>query len=49
VIEVLAGLDNVDKLITELVSGLDRLIRAGSTCQLPDVPFRKSIRADNTQ
>ena len=34
VIEVLAGLDDVDKLITELVSGLDRLIRAGSTCQL---------------
>jgi hypothetical protein len=39
VIEVLAGLDDVDKLITELVSGLDKLIRAGSTCQLLSLIF----------
>ena len=49
VIEVLAGLDKVDKLITELVSGLEKLIRAGSTCQLPGTPLQKSTHADNTQ
>ena len=49
VIEVLAGLDKVDKLITELVSGLERLIRAGSTCQLPGAPLPKSTHADNAQ
>jgi hypothetical protein len=43
VIEVLAGLDDVDKLITELVSGLDRLIRAGSTCQLQSLVFSSSF------
>jgi hypothetical protein len=43
VIEVLAGLDNVDKLITELVNGLDRLIRAGSACQLPNTIFKRSF------
>ena len=40
VIEVLAGLNGVDKLITELVSGLDKLIRAGSTCQFLGVNLR---------
>lgn len=34
-IEVLAGLDNVDKLITELVTSLDGVIRAGPQCQSP--------------
>lgn len=36
-IEVLAGLDDVDKLITDLVQLLESTIRNGSRCQIPKI------------
>ena len=33
IIEVLAGLDNVDTVFTDFVSALDSIIRNGKSCQ----------------
>ena len=44
VIAVLAGLDEVDKLVSDLISGIDDLIRNGSNSE--SIRFRQRRKAD---